>query len=333
MKIASIAACLALALLTGCGDKDTGYQGYAEADWIFVGPDDAGRITSLGVEEGQQVAVGAPLFSVDDTLERAARDQAQSTLQESQARLARLQAPDKRPEEIAVMQATVERSKAAYEQAQKNFDRQAALFKEGHASKSAVDDAQGMRDQNQAAMLEAQRQITVGNMPAHDLDIAAAEQTVRENVQALAAAQRRLDRRHIVSPVAGLVQQVYYRPGEVAPAGQPVVQLLPPGNIKLRFYVPERDLQLFAQGQTVGITCDGCAAGLRAHVTFISGQAEFTPPVIFSLDERAKLVYLLEAKPDRPDQFRIGQPVSVHRLLASSATTAATDVSGSGPTP
>src|SRR5690349_3935993 len=117
-----------LLALAACDNKGKdGYQGYAEADWVFVGPDDAGRLTSLSATEGSQIEKGAPLFSVDDTLELAARDQAQSALQQSQAKLARLQAPDKRPEEIAVMQATADRTKAAYEEAEKDLARQQAL--------------------------------------------------------------------------------------------------------------------------------------------------------------------------------------------------------------
>lgn len=305
----SLAVLLALA---ACESKGKGgYQGYVEADWVFVGPDDAGRLTILATSEGSQVAKGAPLFSVDDTLELAARDQAQSALQQAQAKLARLQAPDKRPEEIAVLQATAERTKAAYDESEKNLARQRALFAEGHASKASLDDAVSTRDQDLAAWKEAQRQITVGNMPAHDMDIAAAQQEVAMNTQALAQAQQKLDRRHIVSPVSGLVQEIYYRPGEVVPAGQPVAQLLPPGNLKLRFYVPEPDLPKIAQGGAIAISCDGCGTGLTGHIYFISGSSEFTPPVIFSLEERAKLVYLIEARPDQPERLRVGQPVTV----------------------
>ncbi|HWT96286.1 MAG TPA: HlyD family efflux transporter periplasmic adaptor subunit [Terriglobales bacterium] len=301
-----------LLALAACDNKNKdGYQGYAEADWVFVGPDDAGRLTSLAATEGSQIEKGAPLFEVDDTLELAARDQAQSALQQSQAKLARLQAPDKRPEEIAVMQATADRTKAAYAEAEKDLARQQALFTEGHTSKAGLDNAISTRDQDLAAWKEAQRQITVGNMPAHDLDIAAAQQEVGMNQQALAQAQRKLDRRHIVSPVSGLVQEIYYRPGEVVPAGQPVAQLLPPGNLKLRFYVPEPDLPKIVQGGRIAISCDGCAADLTGHIYFISGSSEFTPPVIFSLEERSKLVYLIEAHPDQPEKLHVGQPVTV----------------------
>jgi len=111
--------------------------------------------------------------------------------------------------------------------------------------------------------------------------------------------------------VSGSVQQIYYRPGELVPAGRPVVSLLPPGNIKIRFFVPETALAKVALGQAVSIRCDGCKADVPAKVTFISRSSEFTPPVIYSLDERSKLVYLIEARTETPGDLRVGQPVDV----------------------
>lgn len=121
----------------------------------------------------------------------------------------------------------------------------------------------------------------------------------------------RLARRRALSPATGSIQEVYFRPGETVPSGRPVVALLPPSNLKLRFYAPETKLAVIKIGETVTVTCDACAAGLTAKVTFIAQSAEYTPPVIYSMEERAKLVYLIEARPDEPSRFRVGQPVSV----------------------
>jgi HlyD family secretion protein len=126
----------------------------------------------------------------------------------------------------------------------------------------------------------------------------------------LAAAQVRLDRRSLAARVEGSVETVYFRPGELVPAGRPVVSILPPGLVKIRFFVSEPDLPRFRMGTRVTVTCDGCKP-IPATVSFISSSAEYTPPVIYSLDERAKLVFLLEAKPDDPQTIRPGQPVTV----------------------
>jgi HlyD family secretion protein len=147
---------------------------------------------------------------------------------------------------------------------------------------------------------------------------AGTQKTVEDAAAALRSAQARLDssrtrlaRRRASSPDAGTIQQVYFRPGETVPAGRPVVSLLPPKNLKIRFFAPQAMLPQIKIGQSVGVSCDGCEKDLTAKVSFIAGSAEFTPPVIYSLEERAKLVFLIEARPDVPEKFRVGQPVSV----------------------
>jgi HlyD family secretion protein len=168
----------------------------------------------------------------------------------------------------------------------------------------------------QVAMTNAQQQFdrakellktAAGTQKTYD-DAEAAFRQAKANLE---WAQTRLTRRRAVAPAAGVIQQVYFRPGETVPPGRPVMSMLPPGNLKLRFFAPERVLQDIKYGATVNVTCDGCEAGLTATVTFIASSAEYTPPVIYSLDERAKLVFLIEARPQFPDKFRVGQPVTV----------------------
>jgi HlyD family secretion protein len=154
-----------------------------------------------------------------------------------------------------------------------------------------------------------------------DLDLATA--VLRDAQARLNSSQTRLTRRKVFSPVDGTVQEVYYRPGEMVPAGRPVLALLPPGNIKVRFYVPETALQKVAYGDTIRIGCDGCANDLTARVSFIARQSEFTPPVIYSVEERSKLVFLVEALPDKPGALRVGQPIDVS-LVPQTVPTAQT---------
>jgi HlyD family secretion protein len=138
-----------------------------------------------------------------------------------------------------------------------------------------------------------------------------AEAALRQANANLAWSETRLARRRALSPVEGTIQQVYYRPGETVAPGRPVVALLPPANLKIRFFAPETQLPEIKFGDTVAISCDGCQQGLTGKVSFIARSAEYTPPVIYSLDERAKLVFLIEARPDQPEKFRVGQPVTV----------------------
>jgi HlyD family secretion protein len=168
--------------------------------------------------------------------------------------------------------------------------------------KTAVENAQQTFNRAKDLLRSA-----AGTQKAYD-DSEAALRQAKANLE---WAETRLARRRAVSPNDGTIQEVYYRPGETVPPGRPVVSLLPPGNLKIRFFAPERELAAVKYGETVGVSCDGCEAGLSAKVTFISGSNEYTPPVIYSLEERAKLVYLIEAHPAHPEKFRVGQPVTV----------------------
>jgi HlyD family secretion protein len=138
-----------------------------------------------------------------------------------------------------------------------------------------------------------------------------AEAALRQAKANLAWSETRLARRNAFSPAGGTIQQIYFRPGETVTAGKPVMALLPPQNLKFLFFAPEPVLPAIKYGETVAVSCDGCEKGLTAKVTFIARSAEYTPPVIYSLDERAKLVFLIEARPDQPEKFRVGQPVTV----------------------
>ena len=240
----SLVLALALALAACSSSNDNTFQGWVEADLIFVSPDESGRVETLSVREGDAVTQGMPLFTVDPDLQQA---------------------------DVAMAQASVTNARQAYERAQ-------ALLKTAAGTQRALDEAE-------AALRTAEARLN--------------------------SAQTRLTRRKAFSPVAGTVQQIYYRPGEMVPAGRPVVALLPPGNIKVRFFVPEAMLPKISLGENVLIKCDGCRSDVAARVTFISRSSEFTPPVIYSQEERSKLVFMIEARTDTPEILRVGQPVSV----------------------
>jgi len=141
---------------------------------------------------------------------------------------------------------------------------------------------------------------------------------LRTSQARLHSSQTRLARRKVFSPVEGTVEQIYFRGGEMVSAGRPVLALLPPGNLKVRFFVSEATLPQIKIDDVVNVHCDGCPSDLTAKVSFIARNSEFTPPVIYSLEERSKLVFMIEARPEQPERLRVGQPVSV--TLASTDT-------------
>ena len=245
-RLAGMAVLCAVAFAPASCSKQSAnaYQGWVEANLIFVGPDEAGRIATLAVREGDKVEAGAPLFSLDTELHSADLNMTMATLANAKQSFARAQ--------------QLTRTGAG---TQKDFD--------------------------------------------------AAEAALREAEARVNTSQTRLARRSVAAPVTGSVQQVYFRPGEMVTASRPIVALLPPGNIKVRFFVPEAVLPRIPYGEAVTVRCDGCTGDLTAKVSFISKTAEFTPPVIYSLEERAKLVFLIEAVPTEPGNLRVGQPVDV----------------------
>ncbi|WP_029356478.1 HlyD family efflux transporter periplasmic adaptor subunit [Bosea sp. 117] len=311
MKRLILVTLLAIAAV-GCDKAPDGrFQGYAEGDLVFVGPDEAGRVTRLDVDEGDRVKPDQKLFSVDTELQQADVNSALANVAQAEAQLANLEAAAQRPQEIAVLEAAERRAAAALDLSRIELDRQKDLLAKRVSSQAALDTAQHTFDQNQAALDEARRRIEVARLAGREQEIAAARQAVDVARASLAAAQTRLARRDRTAPVEGSIETVYFRPGELVPAGRPVVSILPPRQIKARFFVPEPDLPKFRMGMAVDVTCDGCAAPIPAKVSFIASSAEYTPPVIYSLDERAKLVFMLEARPDDPLALRPGQPITV----------------------
>jgi len=311
-RICVLALVLALgAPALGACSRDSGsLQGWIEGDFVFVGPDEVGRVQTLSVREGDTVAVDAPLFTVDPDLQQAEVRTAVAQVAEARARLARLEASQQRQEEVAVLLAQEKRAESAVALSNAELQRQTTLSAKGVAAQAQFDIAKANSDRDKAALDEVRRQITVAQMASRDEDIAAARESLAAAQARQTASETKLARRALVSPVAGSVQQIYYRPGEMVPAGRPVLSILPPGNIKIRFFVAEPMLARLALGDAVTVTCDGCMK-VAARVTFIAHSAEYTPPVIYSLEERNKLVFMIEARTDTPQGLRVGQPVSV----------------------
>ncbi len=291
------------------------WQGYVDAEYVRVSPTLTGRIVSLAVARGDQVKAGAPLFDQDDIDDKAARDQAAGKLAEAQARLTNLETAS-RDTEIAQARADVADLIATRDRIAKDLARNEELLRTGAASRQTVDQQRAdltsaiAKAQAASAKLEQMQSPT-----GRQFEIAAQRAMVEQARAALAQAEWQLQQRHVVAPVSALVSDTYARPGETIMAGTPVVQLLPPQNILVRFFVPETALATIHVGDRLTIGCDACASGLAAAVTFISPQPEYTPPVIYSETNREKLVYLIEAHP-MPEQavlLKPGQPVDVQR--------------------
>ena len=194
-----------------------------------------------------------------------------------------------------------------------NLQRQQKLLASNFVSKAAVDEANANFSRDKARVAELEAQLTTTRLAAREDEIRASEYNAAAARAALAQAEWKLAQKSVRSPVTGLVNDTNYVIGEWVPAGSPVVSMLPPQNIKVRFFVGESGLGALRLGESVSVHCDGCAAPIPAKITFISPQAEYTPPIIYSRETRTKLVYLIEARstPDDAVKLHPGQPVEV----------------------
>jgi HlyD family secretion protein len=316
-------AALVVAVVIGIGTwyvlgrhRGEHWLGYADADYVKVAPVELGRLISLNVARGDEVAAGAALFSQEDTDERAARDQARATLDQAKEKLADLEAPG-RATEITQAEADVSDARASYQRVERDLARAEATVASGATTLQRVDQLRAQTRSAQAQLESAQAKLAqIADTTGREHEIAAQTAAVTAAEAQLDSAEWSLDQRQVSAPAAGRVADTYARPGETIAAGTPVVSLLPPENIFFRFYVPETVLARIRQGQKVGIACDSCTKGLQASVSFIATAPEYTPPVIYSEGTRGSLVYMIEARPDAKDAALIkpGQPVDVTPL-------------------
>jgi HlyD family secretion protein len=302
-------ALVALAAAMGLGDGGLlEVQGYVEGEYVYVGSPVAGRLERLDVARGARVAAGTPLFQLDRSSEQPARDDAAARLARAEASLANLR-KGRRPSEIASIEAQLAQAKAMLQLSETKLERRRPL---GNAvSREDVEEAHAEYERDQARVAELQAELETAQLGARADEIQAAEAEVEAARAQLAQAEWRLGELSQAAPQAGLVVDTLYRPGEWVAAGAPVVSMLPPENVKVRFFVPQPQLGAIQVGDLVDVRCDACAPGLTAEISFIAPEAEYTPPVIFSREMRARLVFLVEARPRQPDALRPGQPVDV----------------------
>jgi len=307
----ALAGCLLA--LAACSQADQGsIQGYVEGEFVRVSATASGTLDKLAVTRGQGISAGAPLFTLESANETAARREAEDRVSNADASLANLLS-GKRPVEVNVVAEQLQQAISARALSASNLARQQKLAQSGFISPSLLDDARTQLARDSAHVAELQAQVQTARLPSRDNEIRAAQANAAAARASLAQADWKLQQRAVPAPATALVFDTYYRPGEWVNAGSAVVSLLPPQNIKLRFYVAESRLGALKPGQKVQISCDACGAPIAAEIRYIATQAEYTPPVLYTRDQRAKLVYLVEAYPAPADAPRLhpGQPVDV----------------------
>ncbi|MER9361709.1 HlyD family efflux transporter periplasmic adaptor subunit [Mesorhizobium sp. M0500] len=288
---------LAAQLFSACAPAAPLAVGYVEGDYVLLAPIEVAQVETIAVKRGDRVAPGTPVVTLENADAKIAIAQAEAALAQAQAQLADLQV-GKRPEEIAVLKAQVDIAKAQAADAKRRYIRASDLFKRGTGTQADYDTASATLETANAQVGQAEANLAVGGLPARPETIKAADNQVRQAQSALEQAQWRLSKRVLTAPSPGRVNDVIRNPGDTAGPTAPVISILPDGAVKLSVYVPESAFSSVDVGTLLNVHCDGCGSGVKARVSYVSPDPEFTPPVIYSLETRQKLVYLVEARPE-----------------------------------
>jgi len=303
--------------ISSCSETPTDYfQGYVEGEYVLVASPLAGRLESLPVSRGQNVPRGEPLFVLEHAREQAAVSEAEQGVARAENILADL-GKGKRPSEISAIEARLQQARTSYDLSRDEFERRQSLFRTDSLPKEEFDRSRTEMERNASLVAEVNAELETARLAARSDLLDAARSDLDAAKARLQQARWQLDQKNQAAPAAGLVFDTFFREGEFVPAAYPVVSLLPPLNIKIRFFVPEDLLGGLAVGKKVSVSLDGRPAPLQAEITYISPRAEYTPPVIYSRQTRVKLVFMIEAVPDTETAAALhpGQPVDVRLEL------------------
>lgn len=306
------AVALIAKILPVCAPPSNAAVGYIEGEYVNVAPIDVARLANEYVRRGDMLKAGDRIATLETTDAEIAVTNAEAALGQANAELANI-LYGRRPEEIAAIDASLKAAEVQQDDDKRTLDRRKDLNARGFASQADLDAAQTAYDVAASRAAELASNLAVAKLPARDEEILAARNKVAQAKAALDNARWRLEQRQLVAPATGTVSDIIRRVGDVAGPSAPVVSFLPENAVKVKVYVPEAALSSLALGQELNVRCDGCEKGLSAAITYIAREPEFTPPVIYSLESRQTLVYLIEARAahDKPLRLQPGQIVDV----------------------
>jgi HlyD family secretion protein len=284
-------------LFSACAAPPPLAVGYVEGEFVLLAPIDVAEVNTVGVRRGDRVTPGEAIAQLENSDAIIAVAQSEAALAQAEAQLADLQI-GKRPEEIAVLETTLASSEAQQTEAERVVSRLSNLLVRGIATQADYDNAETQLNVAKAMVGQAKANLAVAKLPARPETIRAAEYQVKQTKAALEDAKWRLAKRTITAPAPGRIDDIIRNPGDVAGPSAPVISMLPDGAVKLKLYLPQQSLSSVSIGSLLDVRCDGCPPGLTARVSYVSPDPEFTPPVIYSLETRQKLVFLIEARPE-----------------------------------
>ncbi|KTD05079.1 HlyD family secretion protein [Fluoribacter gormanii] len=265
---------LALFLLAACEKENNTFSGYIDTDLVYLSADFGGRLTELAVLKGQLVKNNQFLFKLEQTSERY------------NVKMSKLTQKDLHAQRQQIL------TQLNYNEI--NYRRTLEMRKQNAASQNDLD--------------AAQRDLNISKEQLNDIDF-----RIKNNQVDTADKKWQMTRKENFAPELGIIFDTYYSRGEFVQAGAPVLSLITKNNIKAIFFVPEEQLAQLRLNEHVKIKTDNNEHFAEGHIFYISNIAEYTPPIIYSREERQRLVFRIEAKIDSPDleKIHLGQPVTL----------------------
>jgi len=300
--MATLCSFAVVSWLLACASDPAVLSGYVEGEYVSAAPVATAHIESVFVRRGETVEKGRLLAELDDS-------DAVLELHQANARLAQLQSQlrditkGKRPDEIAAIEASLYAARAQLRESQLAYNRARDLASRGAVPKQSFDQAEATRATAEARVNELMANLEIAKTGARPDEISAQVERIEEAKANVKVAEWNVGERRIVAPARGIISDIVRRPGEIAGPSLPVVSFLPDGAVKLKLFVPEAGRARLMPGVKLAITCDGCPADLEAEVSYVAPDPEFTPPVIYSVERRQKLLYLVEARPLTPNSI------------------------------
>ncbi len=299
------------ALIAACLPPLPLATGYVEGEYILLAPVEVAQVDRVTVRRGTAISAGQALVFLEKRDAEIAVAQAVAALVQAESNLANISL-GRRPEEIAVIEAALASARAQSFEAGREQQRELDLFQRGISPKAKYDQIETQAKVAQSKVVELEANLRVATLPARADEIKAAQAAVDQARAAEEQAGWRLSKRTLSAVSAGTVTDVLRSAGEVAGPQAPVLSILPRGAIKLRLYIPEVAIAGISIGTPLDVSCDGCPPNILARVSYIAPGPEFTPPVIYSLENRQKLVFLVEARlADDQTDLKPGQIVHV----------------------
>lgn len=300
-----------LFFLISCSQENTLINGYIEGEYVYISPTESGILDEIYVVKGQQIKQGDIIFSVSKDVWQANIIQAQNKLDQAIAQYTNL-GKGKRQQELDIIIEQKAQAEANFKNIELEYQRMSKLIQAEAISQAAYDKSFADYQSAKAKVAELNASLEAAKLSAREDELKSALNEIEIAKQELRKVKQQAGNNTAISKVTGIVHDVYFRLGETVSAGNPIVSILPPDNVKIRFYVSEKVLPKIKVNTPISVECDGCSEPISAKISYISTSSEYAPPVIYSTESRDKLLFLVEGHFDDNNQILpVGLPISV----------------------